>query len=100
MLSDPELRGRLQIRFVIGRGGSVSQVSGGGDLADRSVVDCITRAFYGARFPQPEGGIVTVAVPITLSPSGAASDEPAPELVVEDEHTGPRWRLAGLRAQG
>lgn len=66
---NPNLEGRVTVRFVIGRDGSVSNVSNGGsDLPDSSVVQCVVRAFYGLSFPQPEGGIVTVVYPIMLQP--------------------------------
>jgi len=58
------------VRFVIGRDGSVSSVqNGGSDLPDAAVVSCVTRAFYGLSFPQPENGIVTVTYPIVFSPA-------------------------------
>lgn len=72
---NPNLQGRVTVRIVIGRDGKVSNVGGGGDLPDKSVVSCVTRAFYGLRFPQPEGGIVTASVPIVFTP---------PELPVAD----------------
>jgi hypothetical protein len=66
---NPNLEGRVSARFVIGRDGSVSNVSNGGsDLADSGVVGCVVSAFYGLSFPQPEGGIVTVVYPIMFSP--------------------------------
>jgi FHA domain len=69
--NNPNLQGRVSVRFVIGRDGAVSQVSNGGsDLPDGGVVSCVVRAFYGLSFPQPEGGIVTVTYPIMLSPGG------------------------------
>ncbi len=68
--NNPNLQGRVSVRFVIGRDGRVSNVGGGGDLADGGVVSCVTRAFYGLSFPQPEGGIVTVSYPIVFSPGG------------------------------
>jgi hypothetical protein len=66
--NNPNLQGRVSVRFVIGRDGRVSNVGGGGDLPDGGVVSCVTRAFYGLSFPQPEGGIVTVAYPIVFTP--------------------------------
>ena len=67
--SNPNLQGRVAVRFVIGRDGSVSNVSNGGsDLPDASVIQCVIRAYYGLSFPQPEGGIVTVVYPIMFSP--------------------------------
>jgi hypothetical protein len=66
--NNPNLQGRVVVRFVIGRDGRVSNVSGGGDMPDGGVVSCVTRAFYGLSFPQPEGGIVTVSYPIVFTP--------------------------------
>jgi DNA-directed RNA polymerase subunit RPC12/RpoP len=61
----PVLAGSVTVRFVIGRDGSVSNVSNGGsDLSDSSVVGCVLSAFYGLRFPAPPGGIVTVVYPL------------------------------------
>lgn len=66
---NPNLEGRVTVRFVIGRDGAVSNVSNGGsDLPDSSVVGCVVKAFYGLSFPKPEGGIVTVQYPIMLQP--------------------------------
>jgi FHA domain len=67
--NNPNLQGRVAVRFVIGRDGAVSNVSNGGsDLPDNSVVQCVVKAYYGLSFPQPEGGIVTVVYPIMFSP--------------------------------
>jgi hypothetical protein len=66
---NPNLEGRAQVRFVIGRDGSVSNVqNGGSDLPDSGVVSCVINAYYGLSFPQPEGGIVTVVYPIMFQP--------------------------------
>jgi hypothetical protein len=67
--NNPNLQGRVGVRFVIGRDGAVSNVgNGGSDMPDSGVVSCVVRAFYGLSFPQPEGGIVTVVYPIMFSP--------------------------------
>lgn len=69
---NPNLEGRVVIRFVIGRDGSVNSVShAGSDMPDASVNSCVARAFYGLSFPQPEGGIVSVTYPIRFSPAGS-----------------------------
>ena len=68
--NNPNLQGRVSVRFVISRDGTVSNVSGGGDIPDGSVVSCVTRAFYSLSFPQPEGGIVRVSYPIVFTPGG------------------------------
>ncbi len=66
---NPNLEGRVQVRFVIGRDGSVSNVqNGGSDLPDSAVVSCVISAYYGLSYPQPEGGIVTVVYPIMFQP--------------------------------
>ncbi|MCU0680776.1 MAG: AgmX/PglI C-terminal domain-containing protein [Polyangiaceae bacterium] len=68
--TNPSLTGRVAVRFVISRDGSVASVANGGsDLPDSAVVSCVVRSFGGLSFPQPEGGIVTVVYPLTLSPS-------------------------------
>jgi hypothetical protein len=67
---NPNLEGRVGVRFVIGRDGAVSNAgNGGSDIPDSAVVSCVVSAFYGLSFPQPEGGIVTVTYPIMFSPS-------------------------------
>jgi hypothetical protein len=69
LAKNPNLEGRVTVRFVIGRDGSVSNVSNGGsDIPDAGVVGCVIRNYYGLSFPQPEGGIVTVVYPIMFSP--------------------------------
>ena len=69
--NNPNLQGRVAVRFVIGRDGAVSNVgNGGSDMPDSGVVSCVVRSFYGLSFPQPEGGIVTVVYPIMFSPGG------------------------------
>lgn len=68
---NPNLQGRVAVRFVIGRDGSVSQVqNGGSDMPDANVVSCVVRSFYGLSFPAPENGIVTVNYPIMFQPGG------------------------------
>jgi Ca-activated chloride channel family protein len=76
--NNPNLQGRVAVRFVIDRGGQVAQVgNGGSDLPDASVVSCVVHSFSSLSFPQPEEGIVTVVYPITFSPGGDAP-EPSP----------------------
>ncbi len=68
---NPNLQGRVAVRFVIGRDGGVSQVqNGGSDMPDANVVSCVVRSFYGLSFPAPENGIVTVNYPIMFQPGG------------------------------
>jgi hypothetical protein len=66
---DAKLHGRVSARFVIGRDGSVSNVSdAGGDMPDPEVRRCVLTGFYGLQFPEPQGGIVTVVYPINFEP--------------------------------
>jgi hypothetical protein len=66
---NPNLTGRVAVRFAIDRDGSVSTAqNGGSDLPDSKVVGCVVSAFYGVSFPKPENGIVTVTYPIMFSP--------------------------------
>lgn len=63
------LQGKVVVRFVIERDGSVGDVANGGsDLPDQEVQTCIVDAFRGLTFPQPRNGIVTVVYPIMLQP--------------------------------
>lgn len=67
--NNPNLQGRVAVRFVIGRDGAVSNVSNGGsDMPDVGVVLCVVRSFHSLSFPQPEGGIVSVVYPVMMSP--------------------------------
>jgi len=69
--TNPGLTGRVSVKFVISRDGGVTLAQdGGSDLPDQSVVSCVVRGFGNLSFPPPQGGIVTVAYPITLTPGG------------------------------
>jgi hypothetical protein len=69
MRSNPNLQGRVAVKFVIDRSGAVSMTAdGGSDLPDQSVVQCVVRGFGNLSFPQPEGGMVTVVYPIIFNP--------------------------------
>ncbi len=64
---NPNLSGRIVIRFIIGRDGTVSNVANGGsDIADSNVISCILRSVYNISFPSPESGIVTILYPVVL----------------------------------
>lgn len=66
--TNPNLSGKVTVRFVISRTGTVSSVASTAELPDSAVVSCVERAFYSLTFPQPEGGIVSVSYPIVFSP--------------------------------
>jgi len=66
---DPNLKGRVSARFVIALDGTVRDVSNAGsDMPDHEVLRCVLTVFYDIRFPNPEGGIITVVYPIMLEP--------------------------------
>lgn len=77
--SDPNLRGRVTAKFVIGKDGHVSSVTdGGSDMPDGATVSCVLRAFQSLVFPAPEGGgVVVVAYPLKFEP-GDSTPPPAP----------------------
>jgi tetratricopeptide (TPR) repeat protein len=89
--NNPNLMGRVSVRFVIGRDGSVGNVgNAGSDLPDAGVVGCIVRAFHGLSFPQPEGGVVNVVYPIHFAPGDGGPAAPpaagaAPAVPKKDE---------------
>jgi len=66
---NPQLTGRVVIRFVITQEGTVRDVTDhGSDIPDPEVVACVQGVYFKLRFPKPEGGIVTVVYPIRFSP--------------------------------
>jgi hypothetical protein len=67
--NNPNLQGRVAVKFVIDRSGAVAMTAdGGSDLPDQGVVQCVVRGFGNLSFPQPEGGMVTVVYPIMFNP--------------------------------
>ena len=71
--NNPDLQGRVSVRFIIGSEGNVVMAANGGsDLPDSGVVACVVRSFSGLTFPAPEGGNVVVTYPIVFAPEGGA----------------------------
>lgn len=67
---DPALAGKVTVDFVIDKTGATDKVKvSESTLADEQVKSCIGGVFRTISFPEPEGGIVSVKYPITLSPS-------------------------------
>jgi|GEM_PF-4409519 len=68
--NDPELTGKIVVRFVIGRDGLVSNAAYAdtSSMPDKAVSECVVSSFKKLKFPKPEGGIVTVTYPITFAP--------------------------------
>ena len=72
--NNPELQGRVTVRFTIGAEGNISGVSNGGsDLPDPGVVACVVRSFNGIVFPFVTGGSVIVSYPILFAPGSESS---------------------------
>ena len=69
LTKNPNLQGRVTVKFIIDRAGAVTMASdGGSELPDTGVVQCVVRGFSNLSFPAPEGGVVQVAYPIIFSP--------------------------------
>ncbi|MBW2458163.1 MAG: AgmX/PglI C-terminal domain-containing protein [Deltaproteobacteria bacterium] len=64
--SDPTLAGTVTVSFVIGADGNSSQVTADSQLPDKTVTQCVARAFEGLHFPQPETASVAVSYPVVL----------------------------------
>lgn len=72
--NDPTLAGKVTVSFTIGTDGSVSTVSQTTDLKDTAVATCVSKAFYGLSFPQPDKGTVKVSYPISFAPGEPAAE--------------------------
>jgi hypothetical protein len=71
MLRSWGLMGRVTVRFVIDRSGSVSSaLVTHSDMPDRQITGCVAKAFKSLRFPEPKGGVVVVSYPILFEPGG------------------------------
>jgi hypothetical protein len=67
--SNPDLEGRVTVKFLIARDGSVAFSSdGGSDIPDAGVRQCVVSSFTQLSFPAPDSGVVTVVYPIVFSP--------------------------------
>src|SRR5262249_19771627 len=70
LVQNPDLQGRVTAKFVIDEDGNVaSVVDGGSDLPDKTVVQCVLKAFADLKFPMPDGGKVIVVYPTVFSPA-------------------------------
>lgn len=69
LAQNPNLAGRVAVRFVIDSTGAVSHAANGGsDLPHSGAVACVVSSFYSLSFPAPEHGIVSVVYPILFEP--------------------------------
>lgn len=66
---NPSLQGRVEVRFVIARDGSIQIAQdGASDLPDTAVRACVVKSFYSLSFASP-GGQVRVTYPLVFVPS-------------------------------
>lgn len=91
---NPTLAGRVDVRFIVDRSGSVSATTTSGTFPDASVASCIARSFRNLSFPQPDGGVVTVTYGITMQPPDG---RPAAALPPMRWTTGPGGPLSSTR---
>jgi hypothetical protein len=69
LMRDPNVQGRVAIKFVIDPSGATTRVSdAGSDLPDAKVIACVADRFRELRFAPPHGGIVTVVYPLIFNP--------------------------------
>jgi hypothetical protein len=66
---NPNLQGRVSVRFMIARNGTVSHATASGDLPDAGVKACVANAFTALTFPKPDG-TVTVSYGYMFTPAG------------------------------
>lgn len=67
--ANPNLEGRVTVKFVIGRDGAVQLAAdGGSDIPDAGVKQCVVSSFTGLSFPAPDNGLVTVIYPLMFTP--------------------------------
>ena len=95
--TNPNLQGRVSVRFVIRRDGVVENVANGGsDMPDSGVIGCVVRTFHGLSFPEPEDGSVTVTYPIVFSPDGGSAPSRTPAEDAPSKHAGVTLRIDDL----
>lgn len=71
LIRNGALQGRVEVRFVVGGDGTVSNVSlGERPFLDAETARCVASSFSGLQFQKPEGGVVTVVYPLSLSTEG------------------------------
>ncbi len=66
---NPNLEGKITVRFTIAGSGKVSTARTTLNELSSEVGNCIVSAFKRFRFPQPDGGALTVEYPFLFTPS-------------------------------
>ena len=69
LAKDPNLAGRVSVRFIIGSDGKVSASEvADSTIKDESVAKCVAKAVEGWKFPKSPGGNVTITYPFVFTP--------------------------------
>lgn len=77
LATTPDLAGKVSVRFVIEKDGSVGRVTDAGStLPDAAVTSCVLATFQRLSFPMPSGGVVTVVYPILFTSAESAPTAP------------------------
>jgi hypothetical protein len=77
----PDLRGNLNINFVVAPDGKVAHaeaIETENPLSDAAAVNCILGEIRKLQFPEPSGGRVFLNYPLKLEPPAAPPASPAP----------------------
>lgn len=69
LASNPNLAGKVVVRFSLAPDGSVQGASASGDIADAEVTSCVVDVFESLKLDPPDGGRVTVSYPIVFAPT-------------------------------
>lgn len=64
--ANPDLRGRLEVRFTLGETGRITRIQSSGMGQAPEVGACVSQRLRGLAFPQPRGGSVDFVFPFVL----------------------------------
>lgn len=67
----PQLAGRVDVRFRIGRDGRVTEASASGLPDAPDVATCVAAVLRGTTFPVPQGGSLQFSYPLMFQPTPA-----------------------------
>ncbi len=66
---NPQLRGRVIVRFTLGTNGRPKAVANqGSNLEDDAVITCVVKVVKGTHFPPTQEGTVTIVYPFIFHP--------------------------------